>query len=190
MLLMVAFVAPACAPSDRGDPAEGIAEADSSGPANGEPSLAMTNVCMNPTEGYAIEYPADWYVNTDELTGPCALFDFEPIQIPRDSELPLEIAITVGFEAVPFSMLTGEVFGRRTLSREPATVDGREAMRVEGETTGEGLHDRGIRSYQYLVNLGDTTMIAATYDVGDVPFERKRRILDAMMATFDFRQPG
>jgi hypothetical protein len=63
-------------------------------------------------------------------------------------------------------------------------------MRIEGESTGEGLHDRGIRSYQYVVDLGDTSMIAVTYDVGEPAFERKRQVLDAMMATLDFRQPG
>jgi hypothetical protein len=28
-------------------------------------------------------------------------------------------------------------------------VDGREALRVESETTGEGLHGRGIQMYHY-----------------------------------------
>lgn len=78
--------------------------------------------------------------------------------------------------------------GRRDLSRESATVDGRPAMRIESETTGEGLYDAGIRSYQYFVDLGDATMVASTYDVGTLSFDRKRRILDAMMETLAFQR--
>jgi hypothetical protein len=190
MLAVLVFSVQACGPADRANPPDGIAQAVSTGSVAVDSALAMTNVCLNRTEGYAIGYPAGWHVNTDEVVGACALFDVDPIRIPTESELPLEIAITVGFEAGPFAMLSGDVLGRRILSREPAAVDGREAIRIEAETTGEGLHDRGIRSYQYLVDLGDTTMVAATYDVGELSFERKRVVLDAMMATFDFRQPG
>lgn len=155
-----------------------------------DPAMEQTSECVNRLEGYAVEYPAAWHVNTGGIVGPCALFDPDPIEIPRDSELPLEVAIRIGLEPVPFAGLAGDVLGRRDLARERTTVDGREAVRIEGESTGEGLYDRGIRSYQYFVDLGDTTMVAATYDVGALPFERKRRILDAMMRTFDFRQPG
>lgn len=170
-------------------PAE-VASSESAGGVAADPAMERTTECVDRIEGYAVEYPATWHVNTGEILGPCSLFDPDPIEVPRDSEIPLEIAITIGFEPVPFAALTGDVLGRRDLSRERTTVDGREAMRIEGESTGEGLHDPGIRSYQYIVDLGDTTMIATTYSAGSLPLERKRRILDAMMATFDFRQPG
>jgi hypothetical protein len=156
----------------------------------GDPAMAERAECHNRTEGYVVEYPAGWNVNSNDILGPCRLFNPGPIQIPRDSELPIDIAVTIWLEPVDFETLTGEVMGRRVISREETTVDGREAMRIEGETTGEGLHDRGIRTYEYFVHLGDTTMAASTYDVGDLPFERKRRILDDMMETFDFVRPG
>jgi hypothetical protein len=155
-----------------------------------DPAMEQTAECINRMEGYAVEYPATWHVNPGEVLGPCMLFDPEPVEVPPASELPLEIAIQIGFEPVPFATLTGQVLGRRDLVRERTTVDGREALRIESETTGEGLHDRGIRMYQYFVDLGDTTMVAATHAVGALPFERKRRILDTMMARFDFREPG
>jgi len=155
-----------------------------------DPAMEQTSECINRIEGYAVEYPAAWHVHTGEVLGPCMLFDPESVEIPPASELPLEIAIQMGFEPVPFVRLTGEVLGRRDLVRERTTVDGREALRIESETTGEGLHDRGIRMYQYFVDLGDTTMVASTHAVGALPFERKRRILDAMMATFTFQEPG
>ncbi len=188
-LLALTLGATAC---ERPDPPERPAGGTSSESAAGvaaDPAMEQTTECTNRVEGYAVQYPATWHVNTGEILGPCSLFDPDPITVPRDSEIPLEIAIAIGFEPVPFATLTGGVLGRRDLSRERTTVDGREALRIEGESTGEGLHDRGIRSYQYFVDLGDTTMTAATYSVGAMPFERKRRILDAMMATFDFREP-
>jgi hypothetical protein len=189
-LLTLALSATACGRPQPGEAPEEVAPAETTDRDAADPAMERTTECVNRAEGYAVEYPADWQVSTGEVFGPCALFDPEPIQVPRDSELPLDIAITIGFEPVPFTTLTGDVLGRRDLSRERTTVDGREAVRIAAESTGDGLHDRGIRSYHYFVDLGDTTMVASTYSVGALPFERKRRILDAMMSTFDFRQPG
>ncbi|CAN5715534.1 hypothetical protein BH23GEM6_BH23GEM6_24510 [soil metagenome] len=181
-------VIPACEPArPDGTPAETtgamtMREAE-------DPAMQQRSECVNPIESYAVEYPAGWHVNDAEILGPCSLFDPDPIQVPRDSEVPIDMAIIIGFEPVPIATLGGEVIGRRAIASERTTVDGREAIRIEGETTGEGLHPPGIRSYEYFVDLGDTTMVAATYDVGALDFRRKNRILDSMMATFDFRQP-
>ncbi len=174
---------------DRGpDENVGITPAEDVDRVPADSAMERTTECANNDDGYAIEYPAGWQVNTGEILSPCALFDPDPIEVPRNSEIPIEIAIMINVEPVPFATLTGDVMGRRNLARELTTVDGRNAMRVDGETTGEGLYDAGIRSYQYFVDLGDTTMVASTYDVGATPFERKRRILDDMMATLDFRR--
>lgn len=194
VIFALALGAAACARPESAEPVEGAAgaapaPAESPPAAAADPAMERTAECVNRAEGYAVEYPAGWQVYDGEALGSCALFNPDPIEVPRDSELPLDIAIVIDFEPVPFATLTGDVLGRRDLSREPTTVDGREAVRIESETTGEGLYDAGIRSYRYLVDLGDTTMVASTYEAGSLPFERKRRILDAMMATFDFRQP-
>jgi hypothetical protein len=148
--------------------------------------MANPQICINSIDGYAVEYPEGWQAYEGDISGPCTTFDTEPIEIGIGSELPLEIAITIGFEGIQLEALTGDVFGRRNLSSDRTTVDGKDAVRIESVTTGEGLHDRGISVYQYFVDLGDTTMIAGTYGVGEIPFERKRQILDAMMSTFDF----
>jgi hypothetical protein len=188
--LALALGAASCERPGSADPPDGTAPAEPAALAAADPAMERTTECVDRAEGYAVRYPAGWHAYTGEILGPCSLFDPEPIDVPPASEFPLDIAIMIGFEPVPFATLAGDVPGRRELSREEATVDGRRAVRIEGETTGEGLHDRGIRSYEYLVDLGDTTMVASTYGVGSLPLERKRRILDAMMATFDFRQPG
>lgn len=150
-------------------------------------AMERTAECVNEAESYSVQYPADWHVNTEGVLGSCSLFDPDPIEVPRDSEIPLEIAVIIDVESIPFTAATGDVLGRRDLVRERTTVAGREAMRIEAESTGEGLYDRGIRSYQVFVDLGDRTMIAATYDVGSLDFERKRRLLDLMMETLELR---
>jgi hypothetical protein len=152
--------------------------------------LGGSQECLNREEGYAVSYPEGWRVNTGDVLGHCSAFDPEPVRIPRDSEIPTDIAIVIGFQPVPIAILAGDMRGRREISRETTTVDGRAAIRMDSESTGEGLHDAGLRSYQYFVDLGDSTMVAATHDSGQLPFSRKRLILDAMMASFDFRQPG
>ena len=166
--------------------------ADSQAPAAdaADPVLGRAGECVNREEGYAVAYPEGWRPVGEELMGPCRLFHPGPILIPEGGELPLEVGVALGFEAVPFATVSGEMMGRTILAREPASVDGREGVRILAETTGEGLHERGIRYYEYLVDLGDTTMVATTYDAGTPDFETRRRILDAMMARFDFRQPG
>lgn len=138
---------------------------------------------------YVIRYPASWHVNIGDGLAPCSLFDPEPIELPEASEIPLDIAVFIGVEPVPFQTLSRDVLGRRDLSRHATTVDGRDAVRLESETTGEGLHDAGIRFHQVAVDLGDRTFVAATYEVGVLPLDAKRALLDRMMATVRFQEP-
>lgn len=185
-LLALAVAAAACKPSSPAEESESEPRTESAQPAP-DPAMELTADCANPVEGYALRYPADWRVNTGEILSPCSLFDPEPIDIPRHSEIPIDIAIMIDVESAPFETLTADVLGRRDVSRQETTVNGRRAMRIEGESTGEGLYDRGTRSYQYFVDLGDSTMVASTYDAGSLSFDRKHRILDAMMETVAFR---
>jgi hypothetical protein len=155
-----------------------------------DPAMERTAECVDPGEGFAVPYPADWHRDPAELIGPCALFHPEPFQLPRDSEVPIEIVVQIGFHPVFYADLAGDVLGREVISREPAMVDGRRAVRILAETTGDGLHDRGIRYQEYVVDLGEESMTAVTYDRAPLDFDRRRRILDAMMRGFDFREPG
>jgi hypothetical protein len=189
LALALALALPAC---DRPAPAPGTDPATVPARTASDPAMAETRECVDRAEGFAVEFPAGWHTDDEAVMGPCALFHPEPFRVPRDSEVPLELAVMIGFQRVPFATLAGEMMGRRVISREETTVDGRAAVRILAETTGEGLHDAGIRYYEYVVDLGEETMTAATYDfdAGGFPFERRRRILDDMMATFDFREPA
>lgn len=147
--------------------------------------IELTASCGNEQAGYSLRYPAGWHSHQGEVVAPCSLFDPQPFEVPRNSEVPYEIAIHVGTETAPFETLAGEMVGRTVLQREETTVAGRSAARIETESTGEGLLDRGVRSYEYVVDLGDETLVAATYDLGTPSFEEKRRVLDAMISTLE-----
>jgi hypothetical protein len=186
VLRSVAVLIVAACARESSDPPRGLAQADTGRSVTAGSVMEHTVECVNRVHGYAVRYPAGWHVNTGDVVAPCSLFDPGPIEVPRDSEIPVSIAVMIGVEPVAFATLTGDVLGRREVSRQSLMVQGREAMRIDGESTGEGLYDRGIRSYEYFVALGDSTLTAATYGVGSLPLERKRLILDAMMETLEF----
>ncbi len=175
-------------PGERGagDPASAPA---ANGTVSSDTVMAARWDCANPPDGYYLEYPAGWRTNRADILPLCSVFHPDEFEIPRESEMPAEFAVTIGFEEIAFASLTGEMFGRREISRRNVRVDGREGVAILSESTGEGLYDAGMRAYQYFVDLGTTTMVATTYDVGEPYFERRRQILDAMMASFDFREP-
>lgn len=154
------------------------------------PEMVETRECVDRTEGFSVSYPATWETNDGDILGPCRVFHPGPISIPVASEIPIELAVTLDFEAVTPETILTDTLGRRELARDSTDVDGRAAVRIDAVTTGIGLHSAGIGFYQYVVDLGDTTLLAVTYDAGPVEYERKRRVLDAMMASLDFRQPG
>lgn len=186
--LLLALGMAACEARERPAPAAHTEEPEA--PVTMEDTSGTTSECVNRADGYVIRYPASWEVNSAEIVAPCSLFDPEPIEIPVASEIPLDIAVVIGVEPVAFQTLSGDALGRRDLSRERTTVGGRRAVRIESETTGEGLHDAGIRFHRVVVDLGDRTFVAATYDVGSPSYEAKHAILDQMMATVRFQTPN
>lgn len=149
--------------------------------ASPEPAGAGTVECYNRVVGYTVRYPADWHVNPGEVLPDCSVFDPEPIDLPVGSEIPTDLAIVITRERVPFDTVSAEGPFRDDLLRQPVQVAGRRALQVEGLSTGDGLYDRGLRSYQYFIDLGGATLVATTFDSGALDFERKRGVLDAMM---------
>jgi hypothetical protein len=182
------WLAAACArPHPEPDPPDEPAPVELAEPAALDPAMEATELCVDDVHGFAVEHPAGWFTNPDDVLTPCALFHPEPFEVPRNAEIPIDLAVMIDVEPVPIETISGDVLGRVDLARGETTVAGHHAVRVESETTGEGLHEPGIRTYQYFVELADDrTLVAATYDAGELDFQRKRRILDAMMATLAF----
>ena len=150
-------------------------------------ALALTQRCTNALAGFTVSYPRGWQTNDGSVIPACSAFHPESFEIPRESELPFEIAVTIGREDAPFTAEIASNQFETVLSSERVQVAGRDAVRVEVEATGEGLADRGMRSVRYLVDLeGGRTLVATTHDAGG-DYQRKRQILDRMAATLILR---
>ncbi|HYY75456.1 MAG TPA: hypothetical protein VE644_03945, partial [Gaiellaceae bacterium] len=79
--------------------------------------------------------------------------------------------------------VTGEDPSRRVLAQEETRIDGRRAVRRVTESTGQALFPEGVRGLEYLVDLDGGTLVASTYDVGDLRFPRNRDVLATMVQT-------
>lgn len=181
--VVVLFVAMGCSPNEPlADPPQPPTATPSPDPAE------QWTTCTSP-DGYAIDYPADWTTN-DEPVGdvaPCSLFDPEPDQLRSEGlQLPADIAVTATVEAAPFHDVTAENPHAHELDRRETPVDGRDAVRIEQEATGEGLYPQGQRSTFWAVDLAGATFVARTFDVGDPDYAVKQEALDEMVASVRF----
>jgi hypothetical protein len=176
----------ACQPGEPPDRAAPPAPpADAVGEASAEAAERMAD-CTNHTWGYRVAYPREWQMNPGDVVPECSLFDPDAIAVEPGTELPLDIAIVIMREPIDFGRVTAEQLGRRERSRDRLTLDGRSAVRLETASTGEAMLPAGIRSYEYVVDLDGASLILATYELGDLPFARKRQVLDEMARSLRF----
>jgi hypothetical protein len=142
---------------------------------------ALSQRCTNTRYGISISYPAGWQTNDGSLLPACSAFDPTPIDIPRDSEIPFDIAVVLDVEQVPLEQFTRSSSFQRVLAATPMTIAGRNASRVEVEADGDRLADRGLRTLRYVIDLGaGRTLIASTHAT-DGSYEQKKEILGRMM---------
>lgn len=149
-------------------------------------AVALTQRCTNTQYGFSVSYPAGWHTNDGSVLPACSAFDPEPIQMPRESEVPFEISVLISAQDVPFEPTVKSSQWERVLTSEPLRIGGRNAVRAEVEATGEGLADRGMRSLRYVIDLGSgRTLIATTNATGDTYAEEKD-ILARMVESLSF----
>jgi hypothetical protein len=139
--------------------------------------------CTNEAQGYTIAHPPGWHTNEPGEMGPCRVFHPEPFELPYRTEMPLHLAVIVHVDEVALEETVPPTLGDELISGESATVAGREAFRGTVRSTGEGFLPAGILSYRYHVRVNGATLIASTYDLGDIPFAQKREALDGMIGT-------
>lgn len=152
----------------------------------GTPAATM-QTCGHPEHGYEVSYPAGWHTNPGDVIASCSVFDPDPIELQPDTEIPLDLGVIILVDPVPFDTAADpdERF-ERVLEREELEVDGGRAARLETEATGEGMTPEGTLSYRYVVDLDDErTLIASTYEVGDLDYEDKKGVLDRMVETLE-----
>ena len=132
--------------------------------------------CENLEDGYRLEFPEEWYTNTEIGDVPaCSWFSAEFYEVDDPNEVPVEIAITIEFVPGDSGSFDDAV------SREPVIVGStQEATRVEYDD-----------SYLYQVQLGPTPeegpnlVVTTTTEMGG-DYELNKAVLDRIMSTMEF----
>lgn len=144
--------------------------------------------CENPRDGYRLEFPEDWWTNTEIGDfPPCIWFSPTYYEVPDEKAVPDEIAIVIEYH-------TGDVGTfEEVLSQESLTVGGQPASRLEearGSTECGATPDDWCQ-YSYLIQLGPTeeegpNLLARTNTDMGGEYELNKAVLDRIMATLEF----
>jgi hypothetical protein len=149
--------------------------------------VVLGQTCTNGAAGYTVDYPTGWLTNDGDVLNACQVFDPVSISLPERST-SFDEAIHLRFDGIPFEdAISEDDITETLLSRRTTTVDGYEAVVEEGESTGRALLQEGVRSYSYIINLGDgEIMVASTYDVATQEYTRNKQVLDQMISSLRF----
>lgn len=166
-------------PEDAGDAERAAPRVTGAPTPSGETSgIELAASCTGPEGRYEVRYPEGWQT----ADGGCAFFDDEELPEGIGGSGPVGL-VSVRIAPQLFEDLAEGSPAVEVLSSEPATVDGRPAVRQLRESTSQGPGPARVRTYVYLVDLGGETFLASTHDSGDGPtFEERRRILDEIVA--------
>lgn len=143
-----------------------------------EDGVQLAESCDSP-DGFTISHPDDWGAVSD-----CGQFGPEPIGEPAPATDERTGVVSAFIDPVPFEQVAEPTEGDR--DRREATVDGRPAVRVEGQVAGESLYPQGTEYVRWLVDVTDggapATLFVDAYDLGhDIEFDQAVRVLDAMV---------
>lgn len=140
--------------------------------------------CTNPQDGYQLEFPDDWWTNTEIARFPaCVWFSPTFYEVVDETQRPDEIAIEIFWINGDRGYLTEEI------SREDVEVGLQAAVRLEVEGTPDDPATGA--SYEYVIRLGPTpeagpNLVARTDTSMGGDYELNKAVLDRMMATIEF----
>ncbi|HWH05285.1 MAG TPA: hypothetical protein VNT23_02475, partial [Gaiellaceae bacterium] len=120
-------------------------------------------LCANEEDGYVVEFPGSWHANAAGPAGGCTFFHPSEFTVPERPE-SLVVAISVKREHVPFSIAAAFADDAEVAD---FAVGGRPARRAEYVTSDDTFLPAGIRVYEVVVDLGSSTLIAVTRDLGE-----------------------
>ncbi|MGB3639381.1 MAG: hypothetical protein WBA39_17670, partial [Rivularia sp. (in: cyanobacteria)] len=132
-------------------------------------------------------YPLGWQTNSGDVVKQCQVFDFRSIQLRERSE-DFDEAVYFDLENVPFKRIVNAPSqGLKVISRRETIVNGnRRAVVTETESTGMTILPKGVRSYKYLIDFKDKTLIVVTYQIKSQNYERNKKVLDKMIDSIKF----
>ena len=146
-------------------------------------------VCTNRALGFSIAYPSGWYTTQLNPAGACIYFEPKPFRIPPNSDFTgtsLEVLPTQQAYAGLLRTLTDPRFSRAVL-RKNLSLRGRRAVRLESVATGEGLLDRGTRTYAYVLDRGRRpAFIVQTTRARGSSWAARKRVVDRAVRTLRF----
>lgn len=141
--------------------------------------------CQNRTLDYSISYPPAW-----QTDGSCAYFAPGPVEAPRRASVAgapfvaLQLRDRSPSALVPDS--TGDI---RTLWSEPRTIDGRQAVRYEGEIVVSRDLPLGTRLYGYRIHNNGRVFEVSTARLpgsSDAEYQARKALVDLAVKTLDF----
>ncbi|WP_243397374.1 hypothetical protein [Crocosphaera subtropica] len=153
---------------------------------NSQNSINLNQTCTNKKVGYQVNYPQDWQTNSGNVMNDCQVFDPTYAKVPEQTESISKAIYLRVEENAPFDLISQENVGEQHLSKQTLTIDSYQAVAVESKSTGRAMLPKGQRNYSYIVDLGDRTLIATTYDVPDNNYAKNKQILDSMLKTIEF----
>lgn len=151
----------------------------------------LSQTCTNETIGYTVRYPSGWMTNSGGVLPQCQVFDDGAVQLKEATE-DFDEAIYFDLERIPFNELTNNSGSptSRVLSRRQTSVAGRQAVVKETESSGRGLLLAGRRTYQYLIDFDNRTLVVKTYDMPNQPYQKNKQVLDRMVNSLSFDRAG
>ncbi|EAZ88390.1 hypothetical protein [Crocosphaera chwakensis] len=151
-------------------------------------SINLDQTCTNEKVGYQVNYPQNWQTNSGDVMNDCQVFDPNSAKVPEQTESISKAIYLRVEENTPFDLVSQENLGEQHLSKETLTIDSYQAVAVESESTGRAMLPKGQRNYSYIVDLGNRTFIATTYDVPNNNYTKNKQILDDMLKTIEFSE--
>ncbi len=140
--------------------------------------------CTNPQDGYQLQFPEDWWTNTEIARFPaCVWFSPTFYEVVDETQRPDEIAIEIFWVGGDYGWFTEE------FSREDVAVGTQRGVRAEIAGTPDDAANG--TTYLYVVQLGPTpeegpNLVARTdTDMGG-DYALNKAVLDRIMATIEF----
>jgi hypothetical protein len=168
-----------------------LAGCGSAGEEAAEPESAWST-CRNAIHGFEIDYPRGWHTDSLRTADDCEAFHPEPFELIEGTDC-CPWALEAGpagesFERVVAS-LEDPMFSR-VVSRDDRRVDGRAAVRLELESTGEGLFDRGTLVYAYVIDREPEAFIVQTTALpGEEAYPEWKQVVDKAVVRLRLSAP-